>query len=171
MLNIHRYNTPFPTQCFFLISIFLWRTADTCVLSVLCKGTQVSAPRLLRSYACRLRCTIPLQSFCRCCFVPAVFFLSTDTDVGGSKQKRVLLSKICSQKPHDLTIVHGWTWFHTVTSLTFRQTRVQALYMDVQRLIEDFRFNRCPESFPIPVYSSHTAVTRSVRKRMLFFIC
>ena len=34
-----------------------------------------------------------------------------------------------------------------ITSLTFRQTRVQALYMDVQRLIEDFRFNRCPEYF------------------------
>ena len=51
-----------------------------------------------------------------------------------------------------------------ITSLTFRQTRVQALYMDVQRLIEDFRFNRCPESFPIPVYSSHTAVTRSVKR-------
>ena len=86
------------------------------------------------------------------------FFLSTDTDVGGSKQKHVLLSKTCyqtctslyrfdnrSQKPHDFTIVHGWTWFHTVTSLTFRQTRVQALYMDVQRLIEDFCFNRCPK--------------------------
>ena len=148
MLNIHRYNTPFPTQCFFLISIFLWRTTDTCVLSIQCKGTHLSAPRF------------SLQSFCRCCFVPAVFFLSTDTDVGGSKQKRVLLSKTCyqactrmyrfdnrSQKPHDFTIVHGWTWFHTVTSLTFRQTRVQALYMDVQRLIEDFRFNRCPEYF------------------------
>ena len=88
---------------------------------------------------------------------PRCFFLSTDTDVGGSKQKRVLLSKTCyqtctrmyrfdnrSQKPHNSTIVHGWTWFHTVTSLTFRQTRVQALYMDVQRLIEDFCFNRCP---------------------------
>ena len=31
-----------------------------------------------------------------------------------------------------------------ITSLTFRQTRTQALYMDVQRLIEDFCFNRCP---------------------------
>ena len=39
----------------------------------------------------------PLVSFCRCCFLPAVFFLSTDTDVGGSKQKRVLLSKTCYQ--------------------------------------------------------------------------
>ena len=91
---------------------------------------------------------------------PRCFFLSTDTDVGGSKQKRVLLSKTCYQtctrmyrfdnrfqKPHDFTIVHGWTWFHTVTSLTFRQTRVQALYMDVQRLIEDFRFNRCPKHY------------------------
>ena len=140
------------------MSSFLWRTADTCVPLLQYKGTQVSAPRLLRSYACRLRCTIPLQSFCRCCFVPRCFFLSTDTDVGGSKQKRVLLSKTCyqtctrmyrldnrSQKLHDFTIVHGWTWFHTVTSLTFRQTRVQALYMDVQRLIEDFCFNRCPK--------------------------
>ena len=115
---------------------------------------------MLRSYACRLRCTIPLQSFCRCCFVPRCFFLSTDTDVGGSKQKRVLLSKTCyqtctrmyrldnrSQKPHNFTIVHGWTWFYAVTSLTFRQTRVQALYMDVQRLIEDFCFNRCPKHY------------------------
>ena len=115
---------------------------------------------MLRSYACRLRCTIPLQSFCRCCFVPRCFFLSTDTDVGGSKQKRVLLSKTCyqtctrmyrfdsrSKKPHNFTIVHGWTWFYAVTSLTFRQTRVQALYMDVQRLIEDFCFNRCPKHY------------------------
>ena len=85
--------------------------------------------------------------FAAAALFPRCFFLSTDTDVGGSKQKRVLLSKTCSQKPHDFTIVHGWTWFHTVTSLTFRQTRVQALYMDVQRLIEDFRFNRCPEYF------------------------
>ena len=99
----------------------------------------------------------PLVSFCRYCFVPAVFFLSTDTDVGGSKQKRVLLSKTCYQtctrmyrfdnrfpKPHNFTIVHGWTWFHAGTSLTFRQTRLQALYTDVQRLKVDFRFNRCP---------------------------
>ena len=85
---------------------------------------------------------------------------TTDTDVGGSKQKRVLLSKTCyqtctrmyrfdnrSQKPHNFTIVHGWTWFYAVTSLTFRQTRVQALYMDVRRLIEDFCFNRCPKHY------------------------
>ena len=44
------------------MSSFLWRTADTCVPLLQCKGTQVSAPRF------------PLQSFCRCCFVPAVFF-------------------------------------------------------------------------------------------------
>ena len=52
-----------------------------------------------------------------------IFFLSTDTDVGGSKQKRVLLSKTCYQtctrmyrfdnrfkKPHNFTIVHGWKY-------------------------------------------------------------
>ena len=88
---------------------------------------------------------------------PRCFSLSTDTDVGGSKQKHILLNKTCYQtctrmyrfdsrspKSHDSTIVHGWTWFYAVTSLTFCQTRLQALYMDVQRLIEDFRFNRCP---------------------------
>ena len=91
---------------------------------------------------------------------PRCFFLSTDTDVGGSKQKRVLLSKTCyqtctrmyrfdnrSQKPHNSTIVHGWTWFHAGTSLTFRQTRLQALYTDVQRLKVDFCFNRCPKHY------------------------
>ena len=36
-----------------------------------------------------------------------------------------------------LYIVHGWTWFYAATSLTFCQTRYQALYKDVQRLIED----------------------------------
>ena len=57
-------------------------------------------------------------------------------DGGSSKQYHVLVSA--------KRTIHGWTWFHAVTSLTFCQTRLQALYMDVQRLKVDFRCNRCP---------------------------
>ena len=53
--------TPVKSFCCFCFLLF-WRTADSCVPLVQYKGTQVSAPRF------------PLQSFCRCCFVPAVFF-------------------------------------------------------------------------------------------------
>ena len=61
----------------------------------------------------------PLVSFCRCCFLPAVFLRFR------SKNRRCFL------------IVHGWTWFYAATSLTFGQTRYQALYKDVQCLIAD----------------------------------
>ena len=93
--------------------------------------------------------------------LPRCFFLSTDTDVGGSKQKRVLLSKTCyqtctrmyrfdnrSQKPHNFTIVHGWTWFYAVTSLTFRQTRVQALYSGRTTLDRGFLLQSLSETLP-----------------------
>ena len=59
-----------------------------------------------------------------------------------------------------------------ITSLTFRQTRVQALYMDVQRLIEDFCFNRCPKHYR-PSFCLFLTYSRNLfcEKRMLFFIC
>ena len=117
------------------MSSFLWRTADTCVPLLQYKGTQVSAPRLLRSYACRLRCTIPLQSFCRCCFVPRCFFLSTDTDVGGSKQKRVLLSKTCYQ---------------TCTRMYRFDNRSKKPQMHYTCGKKDFCFNRCPGNYRCP---------------------
>ena len=144
-----------------MLLLLLILLADCCILfTITIKKTKCST-----TLASKLRLSAPLHHTAPI-FLPllfcsrGVFFLSTDTDVGGSKQKHVLLSKTCyqtctrmyrfdnrSQKPHNSTIVHGWTWFCTVTSLTFRQTRVQALYMDVQRLIEDFRFNRCPKHY------------------------
>ena len=53
----------------------------------------------------------------------------------------LLLQKSRSASPHVegccITVVHGWTGFYSATSLTFRQTRYQALYTDIQRLIAD----------------------------------
>ena len=53
----------------------------------------------------------------------------------------MLLQKSRSASPHVegccITVVHGWTGFYSATSLTFRQTRYQALYTDIQRLIAD----------------------------------
>ena len=50
-------------------------------------------------------------------------------------------AKSRSASPHVegccITVVHGWTGFYSATSLTFRQTRYQALYTDIQRLIAD----------------------------------
>ena len=71
----------------------------------------------------------PLVSFCRCCSAPAVFFLSTDTDVGGSKQKRVLLSKTCYQ---------------TCTRMYRFDNRSQKPHLHYTRGKKDFCFNRCP---------------------------
>ena len=97
-----------------LLSLCLWRT-------------DVPPPRF------------PLVSFCRCCFLPAVFL------------------RFRSKNRIGFTVVHGWTWFHAATSLTFRQTRYQALYKDVQRLIEDIAVRRI---FSIYIYASpHAAVT------------
>ena len=53
----------------------------------------------------------------------------------------LLLQKSRSASPHVegccITVVHGWTGFYSATSLTKRQTRYQALYTDIQRLIAD----------------------------------
>ena len=61
---------------------------------------------------------------------PRCFFLSTDTDVGGSKQKRVLLSKTCYQ---------------TCTRMYRFDNRSQKPHLHYTSGKKDFRFNRCPE--------------------------
>ena len=62
----------------------------------------------------------------------------------------LLLQKSRSASPHVegccITVVHGWTGFYSATSLTFRQTRYQALYMDIQRLIADTASILCRSS-------------------------
>ena len=58
-----------------------------------------------------------------------------------------------------LLIVHGWTWFYAATSLTFRQTRYQALYKDVQRLIADTASIAVRGDFSYICTHPHTAVT------------
>ena len=84
----------------------------------------------------------PLVSFCRCCSAPAVFLRFR------SKNRRCFL------------IVHGWTWFYAATSLTFRQTRYQALYKDVQCLIADTASIAVRGKFSYTcIHLSHTAVT------------
>ena len=83
--------SPLFTNYFFwiLLSLCLWRTGGVWIIKIRFiynkYSIQPPPPRF------------SLVSFCRCCSAPAVFFLSTDTDVGGSKQKRVLLSKTCYQ--------------------------------------------------------------------------
>ena len=103
--------SPLFTNYFFWILLSLWRTGGGWIIHIRFIYNKYSIhpppPRF------------PLVSFCRCCFIPAVFFRCR------SKNRRCFL------------IVHGWTWFYAATSLTFRQTRFQALYKDVQRLIED----------------------------------
>ena len=73
-------------------------------------------------------------------FAAAVFFkrcfsaLSTDTDVGGSKQKRVLLSKTCYQ---------------TCTRMYRFDNCFQKPHLHYTRGEKDFCFNRCPgDSLP-----------------------
>ena len=64
---------------------------------------------------------------------PRCFFLSTDMDVGGSKQKRVLLSKTCYQ---------------TCTRMYRFDNRSQKPHLHYTCGKKDFCFNRCPEYFP-----------------------
>ena len=63
---------------------------------------------------------------------PRCFFLSTDTDVGGSKQKRVLLSKTCYQ---------------TCTRMYRFDNRSQKPHLHYTRGKKDFCFNRCPGDY------------------------
>ena len=81
--------TPVKSFCCFCFLLF-WRTADTCVPLLQYKGTQVSAPRF------------PLQSFCRCCFVPAVFFrliASKTAPALHERQKGFLLQSLSEGLP------------------------------------------------------------------------
>ena len=115
--------------------------ADCCILFTTTLQKQNAAPRF------------PLVSFCRCCSAPAVFFRCR------SKNRRCFL------------IVHGWTWFYAATSLTFRQTRYQALYKDVQRLIEDTASIAVRINLPIYMYESpHTAGTGYEGKHVFNFL-
>ena len=61
--------------------------------------------------------------------LPRCFFLSTDTDVGGSKQKHVLLSETCYQ---------------TCTRMYRFDKRSQKPHLHYTCGKKDFCFNRCP---------------------------
>ena len=85
---------------------------------------------------------------------PRCFFLSTDTDVGGSKQKRVLLSKTCYQ-----TCTRMYRFDNRSknrTCITRAAKRISASIAVRNTTV------------PISVCFPHTAVTRSVRKRVFF---
>ena len=127
------------TNYFFwiLLSLCLWRTGGSWIIiysfrnvfstatdggGSIQKHVLLFAKRAIKPVQGRTGLILPrfpLVSFYRYCFVQAMFLR-------------------CRFKNHIcFTVAHGWTWFHTATSLTFRQTRYQALYTDVQRLIED----------------------------------
>ena len=82
------------------------------------------------------------------------FFLSTDTDVGGSKQKRVLLSKTCYQ-----TCTRMYRFDNR-----FKNRR--CIICAAKRISASIAVRNT--TVPISVYSSYTAVTRPVRKRAFF---
>ena len=89
-------------------------------------------------------------------FAAAVFLkrcfsaLSTDTDVGGSKQKHVLLSKTCYQ-----TCTRIYRFDNRSKNRTYIIRAAKRISASIA--VRD-------TTFPISIYSSHTAVTRSVRR-------
>ena len=86
------------------------------------------------------------------------FFLSTDTDVGGSKQKRVLLSKTCYQ---------------TCTRMYRFDNRSKKPHLHYTRGKKDFHCNRCPGDYLpyfylFPTYGRNSFCGK--RHKLLLFI-
>ena len=91
----------------------------------------------------------PLVSFYRCCSTPAVFFLSTDTDVGGSKQKHVLLFAKRAIKPVQgrtglilpLFPLVSFCLSCLIPAVLLLSSKTASAYSKRQK---GYRFNRCP---------------------------